>query len=63
MYLENYYKITSFDLIKNFVNELYEKFAEENKEIFLYHKLLEKTNENNDQEILKHLDAFKKFCN
>lgn len=62
MYIKNYYKITTINLIRNFVNYLYENFGETNDKLCLYHTLLEKTKETDDKEIVKHLEAFKKFC-
>lgn len=62
MSIQNDYKLTAFNAIKNFVNELYENFGETNHELCLYHRLLEKTTETHDKAIVKHLEAFKTFC-
>jgi hypothetical protein len=62
MSIENNYKLTAFNTIKTFVNELYENFGETNHELCLYHRLLEKTTETHDKAISKHLEAFRSFC-
>jgi hypothetical protein len=54
--------LITFKAITNFVNELGEVFASKHKPLKLYRHLLNKTRISLDKVIMKHINAFRKFC-
>lgn len=54
--------LITFKAITNFVNELGNMYNDKHKPLKLYHHLINKTQIGHEQSILKHIDAFRKFC-
>lgn len=54
--------LISFKAISNFVKELGEMFSKHQKSLKLYCRLINKTTLSHDKSIMKHIDAFRKFC-
>ena len=55
-------EILTFRSITGFVNDLGEEFGKKHHPLFLYSRLIKKTNIGHDTPIRKHIDAFKHFC-
>jgi hypothetical protein len=53
--------ILIFNSITSFISDLYIEFGSKNKNITLYHRLLEKTGIVHTNPILKHIDCFRNF--
>jgi hypothetical protein len=51
-----------FKTISNFTNSLGEMFGEKQRSLKLYGRLINKTTLSHDKAIIKHVDAFRKFC-
>lgn len=56
------YNLLTYKAISSFTNDLSEIFGNENHELKLYQRLLNKTTLSHEKAISKHIDAFKEFC-
>ena len=54
--------LITFEAISNFTNDLGEVFSDKHRPLKLYIHLINKTTLQHKDPIIKHIDAFRKFC-
>lgn len=54
--------LVAFKAITNFISDLSQVFAEKNRSLALYNRLLEKTGISHEKAISKHVECFTEFC-
>lgn len=54
--------LVAFKAISNFIRDLSQVFADKNRSLALYNRLIEKTSITNEKPIAKHIECFTAFC-